>query len=209
METKENIKNIVFDLGGVLADLDADRCIDAFEKIGCPKVAEYVKEHRTEDLFLDFELGRITAHKFCDEVRLISQSTVSDEDITWAWNQLLVGIRPEKLEKLAELRKRFRLLLLSNTNEMHWAKAAEDFFPYGSFVAEDFFRGGIYLSNIMGLAKPDPKIFTAMAAGSGINPQETLFIDDMEENVSAAESLGFNVFKENSGTDWLQLFNCR
>ncbi len=207
METKENIKNIVFDLGGVLADLDANRCIEAFEMIGCEKVADYVREHRTEDLFLDFEVGRIGSHKFCDEVRKLTNTPVRDEDITWAWNRLLVGIQPQKLDKLIELRKRYRLLLLSNTNEMHWAKAAEDFFSYKNFVAEDFFRGGIYLSNIMGMSKPSPEIFKTMAADAGINPEETLFIDDIEENTSAAKALGFKVFKENRGIDWMNLFN--
>lgn len=68
----DNIKNIIFDLGGVLVGLDPKRCIEAFRKVGCGVLANYVEEHRTEDLFLDTELGRISQEEFCNEVRRLS-----------------------------------------------------------------------------------------------------------------------------------------
>ena len=89
-------KNIIFDLGCVLVGLNAERCIKAFKEIGCGAIATYVEEHRTEDLFLDTELGYISQAEFCDEVRRLSNSTTSDDDIVWAWNQLLTGNTVEK-----------------------------------------------------------------------------------------------------------------
>ena len=94
-------KNIIFDLGCVLVGLNPERCIKAFKEIGCGAIATYVEEHRTEDLFLDTELGRISQAQFCDEVRRLSGSTTSDADIVWAWNQLLTGIPLEKLQLIA------------------------------------------------------------------------------------------------------------
>ena len=100
----DNIKNIIFDLGGVLVGLDPKRCIEAFRKVGCGVLANYVEEHRTEDLFLDTELGRISQEEFCNEVRRLSLTDTEDKDIVWAWNQLLTDIPVSKLRLLQRLR---------------------------------------------------------------------------------------------------------
>ena len=82
---KQSIRNIIFDLGGVLVDLDSRSCIEAFEQIGARHVATYVREHRTADLFLDIELGHMTQAEFCNEVRRIGRCQAEDTDIVWAW----------------------------------------------------------------------------------------------------------------------------
>ena len=99
------IKNIIFDLGGVLVGLNPERCINAFREIGCGVLASYVEEHRTEDLFLETELGHIDEGEFCNEVRRIAHTDTPDKDIVWAWNQLLTGIPHEKLLRLARLKQ--------------------------------------------------------------------------------------------------------
>ena len=125
----KNIKNIIFDLGGVLVGLNPERCINAFREIGCGVLASYVEEHRTEDLFLETELGRIGEGEFCNEVRRIAHTDTPDKDIVWAWNQLLTGIPHEKLLRLARLKQQgYRLFLLSNTNSMHWNRCRDYFF---------------------------------------------------------------------------------
>ena len=122
----KNIKNIIFDLGGVLVGLNPERCINAFREIGCGVLASYVEEHRTEDLFLETELGRIGEGEFCNEVRRIAHTDTPDKDIVWAWNQLLTGIPHEKLLRLARLKQQgYRLFLLSNTNSMHWNRCRD------------------------------------------------------------------------------------
>lgn len=204
MET--NIKNIIFDMGGVLVGLDAQRCIDAFRQIGCEKIAFYVEEHRTEDLFLDTELGRITQEEFCREVRRITACRASDEQIVWAWNQLLTGIAADKMQCLAQLGTRYRLFLLSNTNIMHWHKCRDCFFNSGGHTAADLFER-IFLSYEMHLAKPGEAIFAQALAQAGINAAETLFIDDSRDNCRGAERLGINTLHETTGTDWMRL--CR
>lgn len=199
------IKNIIFDLGGVLVDLDGERCMDAFGKIGAAEIVEYVRDHRTEDLFWDAEVGNITLWQFCDEVRRISGCKAYNEDIVWAWNQLLGKITDERKQRLLDLKaKGFRLFLLSNTNYMHWQYCAEELFPYKHYIAEDYFEH-IFLSYQMHKAKPNADIYTQVLAESGIEPDETLFIDDSKENCDAAEKLGIITLQNTEPDLWLKL----
>ena len=200
---RKDIKNIIFDMGGVLVGLDAARCAAAFREIGCGKIVAYVEEHRTEDLFLDTELGRIDTHAFCDEVRRICCSDTSDERIVWAWNELLVATPKEKLSRLAKLKEQgYRLFLLSNTNAMHWQRCRDDFFTADGLSADDYFER-VFLSFEMHLAKPSPGIFLEALREADIDAASTLFIDDSEVNCRAAESVGINALVENTGHRWL------
>ena len=151
------IKNIVFDLGGVLVDLDGKRCIDAFDAIGCHAISDYVRLHRTEDLFYDIEIGHTTTAEFCREVRSITHTSATDTEIVGAWNALLTTIADEKKQRLLSLRRDYRVFLLSNTNDMHWRLCADHLFNYGPWRADDMFER-IYLSYRLHLAKPDPAI---------------------------------------------------
>lgn len=199
---KQNVKNIIFDLGCVLVGLDKQRCVRAFEQIGAGDVAAYVRDHRTADLFFDIETGQMTTEEFCDEVRSMSRCKAEDKEIVWAWNQLLVGIPDEKKQRLVELNKEYRLFLLSNTNDMHWQKCVNDFFPYHNLGVSDYFED-IYLSYKLQLAKPDRQIFEAVLRHSQLQAAETLFIDDVKENCESAAQLGILVMHETTGNDWL------
>lgn len=199
------IRNIIFDLGGVLVSLNQRRCIEAMRQVGIDAIANYVEERRTEDLFYEAEIGSITPHGFCEEVRRVTETKVRDEDIVWAWNQLLGEISAERKKRLWELREKgFRLFLLSNTNEMHWRYCAEELFADRFRVAEDYFER-IFLSCRMHLSKPDPRIFSSVLAEAGIEAEETLFIDDSSANCQAAETLGIHTYYNKSIDDWLSL----
>lgn len=205
MNKSNNIKNIIFDLGGVLVGLHPERCIDAFRKVGCGVLANYVEEHRTEDLFLDTELGRISQGEFCDEVRRMSATDTSDADIVWAWNQLLTGIPVAKLKRLQWLKSRgYRLFLLSNTNVMHWTLCRDHFFTVDGLTADDYFER-IFLSYEMHLAKPSNEIFAQALGEAGIKAEETLFVDDREENCEGAARLGIDTLLETTGEDWMRM----
>lgn len=198
------IRNIIFDLGGVLVNLDQQRCVKAMRQVGIDGIVKYVEERRTEDLFYEAEIGAISQHGFCEEARRLTGATARDEDIVWAWNQLLGEISSQRKQRLWELRKGFRLFLLSNTNAMHWQYCAEELFPDGLRVAEDYFEH-IYLSFRMHLSKPSKDIFTAVLSDAGIEAEETLFIDDSEANCLAAESLGIHTYYNKHIDDWLSL----
>lgn len=199
---KQNVKNIIFDLGCVLVGLDKQRCVRAFEQIGAENVAAYVRDHRTADLFFDIETGQMTTEEFCDEVRSMSRCKAKNEEIVWAWNQLLLGIPDEKKQRLVELKKEYRLFLLSNTNDMHWQKCVKDFFPYHNLGVNDYFED-IYLSYKLQLTKPDRQIFETVLRHSQLQAAETLFIDDVKENCESAAQLGIQVMHETTGNDWI------
>lgn len=199
---KQNVKNIIFDLGCVLVGLDKQRCVRAFEQIGAGGVAAYVRDHRTADLFFDIETGRMTTEEFCDEVRRMSRCKAENKEIVWAWNQLLVGIPDEEKQRLVDLKKEYRLFLLSNTNDMHWQKCVKDFFPYHNLGVSDYFED-VYLSYKLQLTKPNRKIFETVLRHSQLQAAETLFIDDVKENCESAAQLDIQVMHETTGNDWL------
>lgn len=204
---KNKIKNLVFDFGGILVGLDKHRCIAALDSIGAFEISVYVDECRQEDLFHDLEIGRISVAEFCDEVRRKSpRCTATDEKIAWAWGELLTGIPQEKLQMLRTLKEKYRLLLLSNTNVIHWEKAVNEYFILDDMRVGDFFDRA-FLSYEMGMVKPDDEIFTTMLAEVGLKAEETLFIDDSKANCDAAERLGINVLHDRFGDRWSSMLS--
>lgn len=198
-------KNIIFDFGCVLVDLDKKRCVNAFNAIGAGSISMYVDECRQEDLFHELEIGAIDTAAFCGEVRRKSHGcTASDAEICDAWNQLLTGIPVRRLQRIIELRRSHRLFVLSNTNPIHWSKAVRDFFPYQGMNAGDYFEK-VFLSYEMHKVKPSEDIFMQVIEQTGIVPAETLFIDDSEANCLAGIRAGLRALHVSSGDDWLEI----
>lgn len=197
------IKNIVFDFGCVLTDLDKHRCVASFNAIGAQSVAGYVDECRQEDLFHELETGLISVEEFCDKVRRKAPlCRESNETICQAWNSLLAGVPQRRLDKLLELRQSHRLLLLSNTNAIHWRKAVECYFTDAGHTLDDYFER-CFLSYEMRTVKPDSEIFLRMMREAGLSAAETLFIDDSKANCMAAERLGIMTLNVSNGDEWL------
>jgi len=186
-------KNIIFDLGGVLVTLHKQRSVDAFRQIGAHDVAKYVDEYRTEDFFHDLEIGRIDAHQFCDAIRERIGNGITDEQIEWAWNQLLGEVADEKKRRLLELRRSHRLFLLSNTNIIHWKLCTEKLFLLDEMGEKDYFVQS-FLSFEMHLAKPDRAIYEEVLRQADIRAEETLFIDDSQKNLDGAAALGIDTY---------------
>ena len=190
------MRNIIFDFGGVLVNLDRKRCIDAFTRIGAGAIAGYVDECRQEDLFHDLEVGDTGVGQFCDAVRqACGGCNATDEDICGAWDALLTGIPKRRLDKLAELKRDFRLVLLSNTNPIHWRKAEAEYFSAGGHAVSDYFEQ-VFLSYRMHLVKPDEEIFRQVLRETGFAPSDTLFIDDSAANRASAMRLGIAAVAE-------------
>ena len=198
------MRNIIFDFGGVLVNLDRKRCIDAFTRIGAGAIAGYVDECRQEDLFHDLEVGDTGVGQFCDAVRqACGGCNATDEDICGAWDALLTGIPKRRLDKLAELKRDFRLVLLSNTNPIHWRKAVDDYFTQGGLNVNYYFEK-TYLSYEMRMLKPDEEIYRKVRDSSGMDAGDTLFIDDSKANCAAAERLGITSMHVTCGDEWTE-----
>lgn len=204
MGKEKAIKNIIFDMGGVLFDLHADRCVEAFEALGAHKTAAYVRDFRTEDMFHLIEMSSGTTAQFCDEVRALDGINASDEEITSAWNALLGTTPDSKRNQLLQLKgEGYNMFLLSNTNEIHWNRA-KTLIAGENHDIDDFFDS-IFLSYEMNLRKPDKEIFRRVLSDAQINPEETIFIDDNAQNVASAQELGIHTFHETDGHRWVDL----
>ena len=199
------IKNIIFDFGGVLVDLDKQACVDAFERIGAHAIAGYVDECRQEDLCHELEIGNISVPRFCELARRQSGSTASDDDFCQAWNALLSGIPRRRLEALLRLRDHCRLALLSNTNAIHWKKAVEKLFPMDGLGVNDYFEE-TYLSYELHLLKPGQEIFEYVLRDLQVRADETLFVDDSAANCAGARLLGIHALKA-EGDEWIEKLN--
>ena len=194
------IKNIIFDWGGVLIHLDKHRCVEAFAEFGVIVGDDVINPYGQRTDLKDFELGLMSVDEFHDTVRRVYGAQLTDEQIDYAWNALLAGIPDYKLDTLLELKQRYRLYLLSNTNAVHWEEGRKQF-DYRGHRAEDFFDQ-IFLSNELHELKPSPEIFRKVAQLAGIEPEETLFVDDLQASCDAAAVLGFHTYCPVANTDW-------
>ena len=199
------IKNIVFDLGGVLIDLDFPRALKAFEQAGLTDIAKGVQAFSREGIFMDVELGNIAAEDFFRAICQRSEKPLSMELAADYWNLILLDIPQEKLEVIRHLRKHYHVHLLSNTNRPHWEYICQKCFQANGFNLNDYFEQ-IFLSYEMHLAKPNKQIFVQMLEESGMNPEETLFIDDSEANCQAAEEVGIHTHHYHIGDDLNEIF---
>lgn len=200
------IKNLIFDFGGVLVDLDKARCLHAFSQLGFTEAGKMIDAYSQQGLFGQLEDGTILPDDFCAEVRRLTTCQATDDEIWQAWNSFLVGIPTWKLEALFELKKHYPIYLLSNTNIVHWQHAVEDFFPHGIWRVEDYFDR-IFLSYELHQVKPGADIFRTVIAETGVCPEETLFIDDAAANCATARSLGLHTYQPCPEEDWRMLFN--
>ena len=184
------MKNLMFDLGGVIMEIERRRAVDALKAIGLSDANEMLGEYGQQGIFLELELGNVTPQQWRDELRRHINCDVSDAEIDNAFMQFLIGIPIERLNELEELHKDYRLYLLSNTNKVMWeGKILEEFKKAGHDM--DFYFDGVIPSFEEHCYKPDAAIFLRAAEKFGIKPEETIFFDDSLANVEAAQALGF------------------
>lgn len=198
------IKNIIFDMGGVLVDLERERCVSAFARLGFPGFGGYLDTYRQKGFFAAFENGDITEEEFRAEVRrhipADAAGTVSDSDIDNALQQFLTGIKPYKAAFVHTLRGRFRLFVLSNINPICWRYSQQLFRQAGGGEMTGLFER-CFLSYEMNCSKPEPEIFRRMIGEAGLRPQESLFIDDSPLNIKAGAAAGLRVLLYDVRTD--------
>lgn len=201
----KDIKNILFDFGGVIVGLDKQKAINRFKEIGLANIEDYVNEFRQSGIFLELEEGKLTKEEFYTEFQKLAGKKVSAEDIDSGWLAFLTYIPEYKFEMLKELRKKYNVYLLSNTNPiiMGWAESP-DFSPTGEPITAFFDK--CYYSFKVGVAKPDKEIFEIIIKDSGINPEETLFLDDGQANLDAAKEFGFKTYLANQDEDLRKIF---
>lgn len=185
------IKNIIFDLGGVLLDIDYQRTIDAFKELGIENFEKMFSQFKADELFERLETGKIGENEFYSAIKKRTSSSISDKEIESAWNALLLNFRMESLEYLEKLSAKYKLCLLSNTNSIHLKCFNRLFTKQTGKPSLDAYFSKSWYSNEVGLRKPEREIFNFVLQDENLNADETLFIDDTLINIDAAQKLGF------------------
>lgn len=197
------IKNIVFDLGGVIVPLNRDACNSAFSEIGFKDFDKILNNYVQEGFFLQYEKGEINSHQFRSIIRdnMLApfKKSVSDIDIDNAMGAFLDEIPAERIELLTSLRKVYKLFMLSNTNPIAISFVKKLFRKAGKEMDDCFDQ--IFLSYQMKMAKPSKEIFTNMMEQANMIPQETLFIDDAPINIESATQIGIQTLLYIPGTN--------
>lgn len=200
------IKNLLFDLGGVIMDIRRLNCVASFERLGMKDADSFLGEYSQKGPFLQLEEGLITEAEFRQAVRELIDGEVTDEQIDKAFCDFLVGIPVHRLTELRELRKHYGVYMLSNTNPIMWHSRIAEEFRHEGREREDYFDG-IVTSFEAKCIKPDAKIFNHVVDKFGTKPEETLFLDDSQKNLDAAAKLGFHTLLVPPGSEFYKLIN--
>jgi glucose-1-phosphatase len=187
-----HIKQLLFDLGGVLFDIDYERPVQAFAGLGYADFGQMYSQAGANPLFEQLETGRISPDGFLRQMAALAPQPVAPAQITAAWNSILLGFRVPSLQYLQTLGQRYPLYLLSNTNAIHLVEI-EAFCQQqtGRPSLSGFFEKAWY-SHEVGLRKPDADVYRFVLQNGGFLASETLFIDDSVQNIEAAQQLGFD-----------------
>jgi len=190
MTHKEAIRNILFDLGGVILDIDVSATLKKFLDLGFPASLLQYPMNMNTDLFFRYETGKIGTEAFRHELRKTAGVTVSDGELDDAWQAMIVRIPPERARLINRLGERYNLYMLSNTSPLHAPVFEKMYLDVAGVSMHSSFKG-IYYSYRIGWHKPDREAWEYVISHAGINPGETLFLDDNIHNVKASQELGF------------------
>jgi putative hydrolase of the HAD superfamily len=199
------ITNIIFDLGGVLLDIDPRRTFDRFVQMGINDIDGVMARMQEMNIYANFDTGVKSPERFRDEVREACRMELPDQQIDDAWNALLLDFPAPRVELLKQLKQHYRLYLLSNTNITHYIHYSGELKAVHGVELHELFDG-LYLSFVLGLRKPDREIYDYVLTHGGFNPSETLFIDDSLENIEAARNSGIRGIHLNHGMEVTALF---
>lgn len=184
-------KNIIFDLGGVLLDIDYQKTIDGFEKLGVQHFEAMFSQFKADALFEKLETGYISEADFYATIKERTALPPTNEEIDNAWNALILNFRTKSLEVLEKLAPHYSLYLLSNTNSIHLKYFKKLFTKATGKPLLDVYFTKTWYSNEVGLRKPGAEIFEFVLQDGNLKAGETLFIDDTLINIETAQSLGF------------------
>lgn len=193
------VKNIIFDLGNVLYDIDFTKMYDEFKKLGVPDFESHYTLNKSDELFFNLEKGFINEHEFCEGFRKLMQLPTEDAKIIAAWNSLLIGFRKQSIDWVKANSAKYPTYLYSNTNKIHYDHFMDQFQREVDVVSFNTLFKKPYYSHEMGMRKPDPASFIYILEKEGLVAAETLFVDDNEPNIIAAASVGLQVLHLTEG----------
>lgn len=200
------IKNIIFDLGGVIIDIDYQATTKAFEKLGIDDFNTRYSQLNQTALFDDFEKGIISSQHFINKLMDIVPKGVTPNQIVSAWNAMLGKIPAQKIQLLNHVRSTHRIFMLSNTNALHLPVVNKFWRDITPLEMRDLFEQ-VYLSFEIGMRKPDKEIFEWVCKENNLNPENTLFIDDSPQHIEGAKSAGLKTHFYENEQEFYALFS--
>lgn len=190
----KHIKNIIFDLGGVIINLDINRTIADVNRISHVPFENIYTQAKQSDLFNLLDKGKITQKEFFRELKKELNFRGNDKDLLDAWNAMLLDVPEHRLDTLVNAKQNYNTYLLSNTCEPHIEVFERELYlEHGVKNFEDYFDK-VYYSCRVGMRKPDKEIFELVLKENSLNPKETVFIDDSIQHVQGAGACGINAY---------------
>ncbi len=203
----KKIKNIIFDFGGVIINLDMETPLQLMSLHTKLNVNDVWKEIQNAKVIELYETGILDDDEFRNSIRNFLNSNIDNEIIDQIWNSLLLNIPPERIEILRKIRKNYNSFLLSNSNSIHYDYYLNQLkLRYGYSDFDELFDKAYFSFKIKKL-KPSPEIFLHVIEEQNINPEETLFIDDSLINILAAQKIGLQTIHLTEKMNLNELFD--
>lgn len=191
----DGIKNIIFDYGNVIFNIDFKRVQDAWAELGVTNTHEFYGHRQQDPVFNLLERGEISNANFRDRIReLTHKPELTDQQIDDAWNKIFLDIPKGNHELLLKVRQYYRTFLLSNINAIHYDYVHDYLKSEFGIDNNDAFFEKTYYSHLTGMRKPDKEIFELVLRENNLDPKETLFIDDSPQHIATAQSLGIHTY---------------
>jgi putative hydrolase of the HAD superfamily len=189
------IKNIIFDYGNVIFNIDFTRVQQAWSKLGIDNVADFYGHKQQDPVFNALERGEISPAAFRERIREIARKPeLTDAEIDDAWNNIFVGIPEGNHELLLKVKDKYRTFLLSNINAIHYDYVHDYLKKEFNLDNNEHLFEKTYYSHLTGKRKPESAIFEQVLQENNLNPAETLFIDDSPQHLETAKKLGMQTY---------------
>jgi len=184
-------KAVIFDLGGVILNLDYDLTINAFKELGQESFENLYTQANQDAIFDKYEVGQISSDEFVSYLLNLLPLNCQKEEVIFAWNAMLLDLPRKRIDFIRQIASKLPIFLFSNTNELHLASFTKYFEnEYENLnLLEDLFVQ-CYYSHLVGQRKPNSKAFETVLNDHNLRPEEVLFIDDSIQHIEGAQKLG-------------------
>jgi len=201
------IKHIIFDLGQVIINVDAEATRKSIAARGISNIEEVSLKLMGSDIYYKLETGALSPEEFRSAIKEAVDIPYSDKEIDEDWNAMLLDIPRERVKFMTRLKSKYKLYILSNTNHIHWLHYDRYFQDHFDYPSINTFFTHCWYSYLMGVRKPDPEIFKMVLSEGQFKPDEVAFIDDLEDNIETASNLGIRGVHLPPGKEIMELFD--
>ena len=205
MINENKLEAIIFDLGGVILNLDYQLTIDAFKNIGIDDFDRMYTQAKQHDLFDKYETGKISSQHFINSLLPFLPKGTSPNKVVQSWNAMILDFPLHRLNLLDKLKNKYRIFLLSNTNDIHLQEVKRSLSKTTNRTLESYFEK-TYVSHEMNMRKPNKEIFETVCLENKLNPANTLFIDDTIGHIEGAKKIGLLTYHLTNGQVIEELF---